>query len=110
MPHRPTKGLSDRPLETFGRKYFVLFLKCQVTVSYAFIVRARGGAVKVGEDTKKPKAKPSVSGAPSGARTLGTLIKSQVTFFRALMKQRNAAHFCFCGFYVDMAVNLQGQF
>ena len=49
-------------------------------------------------------------GAPSGARTLGTLIKSQVTFFRALMKQRNAAHFCFCGFYVDMAVNLQGQF
>ena len=22
LPHRPTKGLSDRPLETFGRKYF----------------------------------------------------------------------------------------
>ena len=27
LPHRPTKGLSGRPLETFGRKYFVLFLK-----------------------------------------------------------------------------------
>ena len=27
LPHRPTKGLSARPLETFGRKYFVLFLK-----------------------------------------------------------------------------------
>lgn len=51
-----------------------------------------------------------MDGAPSGARTLGTLIKSQVTFFRALMKQRNAAHFCFCGFYGDVAVNLQGQF
>ena len=49
-----------------------------------------------------------MDGAPSGARTLGTLIKSQVTFFRASMKQRNAAHFCFCGFYGDVAVNLQG--
>ena len=27
LPHCPTKGLSARPLETFGRKYFVLFLK-----------------------------------------------------------------------------------
>ena len=27
LPHRPTKGLSDRPLETFGRNYLVLFLK-----------------------------------------------------------------------------------
>ena len=27
LPHRPTKGLFARPLETFGRKYFVLFLK-----------------------------------------------------------------------------------
>ena len=35
----------------------------RLTAPYAFIVRARGGAVKVGEDTKKPKAKPSVSGA-----------------------------------------------
>jgi hypothetical protein len=52
----------------------------RLTAPYAFIVRARGGAVKVGEDTKKPKAKPSVSGAPSGARTLGTLIKSQVLY------------------------------
>ena len=34
----------------------------RLTAPYAFIVRARGGAVKVGEDTKKPKAKPSVSG------------------------------------------------
>ncbi len=32
-PIAPTKGLSARPLETFGRKYFVLFLKyrfCQL--------------------------------------------------------------------------------
>ena len=35
----------------------------RLTAPYAFIVRARGGAVKVGEDTKKPKAKPPVSGA-----------------------------------------------
>ena len=35
----------------------------RLTAPYAFIVRARGGAVKVEEDTKKPKAKPSVSGA-----------------------------------------------
>ena len=27
LPHRPTKGLSARPLETFGRKYLVFFLK-----------------------------------------------------------------------------------
>ena len=30
LPHRPTKGLSDRPLETFGHKYLGLFLKYQV--------------------------------------------------------------------------------
>ena len=30
LPHRPTKGLSDRPLETFGRKYIGLFLKYQI--------------------------------------------------------------------------------
>ena len=30
LPHRPTKGLSGRPLETFGRMSFVLFLKHQV--------------------------------------------------------------------------------
>ena len=29
LPHRPTKGLSGRPLETFGRKYVILFLKYQ---------------------------------------------------------------------------------
>ena len=29
LPHRPTKGLSARPLETFGQKYLVLFLKYQ---------------------------------------------------------------------------------
>lgn len=29
LPHRPAKGLSTRPLETFGRKYLV-FLKHQV--------------------------------------------------------------------------------
>jgi len=29
LPHRPTKGLSDRPLETFGRKYLV-FLEISV--------------------------------------------------------------------------------
>ena len=29
-PIAPTKGLSGRPLETFGHKYFVLFLKYQV--------------------------------------------------------------------------------
>ncbi|MBS5617296.1 MAG: hypothetical protein KHW90_02675, partial [Clostridiales bacterium] len=23
LPHRPTKGLSGRPLETFGRKYLI---------------------------------------------------------------------------------------
>ena len=28
--HRPTKGLSDRPLETFGRKYFVFILEIPV--------------------------------------------------------------------------------
>ena len=27
LPHRPTKGLSDRPLETFGHKHFFLFSK-----------------------------------------------------------------------------------
>ena len=30
LPHRPTKGLSGRPLETFGHKYLGLFLKYQV--------------------------------------------------------------------------------
>ena len=27
LPHRPTKGLSGRPLETFGHKYLIFFLK-----------------------------------------------------------------------------------
>ena len=30
LPHRPTKGLSGRPLETFGRKYFVFILEMPV--------------------------------------------------------------------------------
>ena len=29
LPHRPTKGLSGRPLETFGQKYLV-FLEISV--------------------------------------------------------------------------------
>ena len=40
LPHRPTKGLSGRPLETFGCKYMILFLKYQIlslTVSFSII-------------------------------------------------------------------------
>ena len=40
MPHRPTKGLSARPLETFGHKYLVLFLKYQFFLDSPFIDRA----------------------------------------------------------------------
>jgi hypothetical protein len=32
LPHRPTKGLSGRPLETFGQKYLV-FLELSVLLA-----------------------------------------------------------------------------
>ena len=51
------------PYSKMLRHFFLEMFGLRLTAPYAFIVRARGGAVKVGEDTKKPKAKPSVSGA-----------------------------------------------
>ena len=44
LPHRPTKGLSDRPLETFGQKFFVLLLKyrfCSLTASFCSFILIR---------------------------------------------------------------------